>query len=84
VLLVHKATEMCLICDEGRVSFEARPQEGGMSSNALWRLQPLGVEWGGATPGGRSEGPCIEIGEGVLPFLHSGVLKEKERVLREV
>lgn len=66
VLLIHRATEMNLICDEGRVSFEARPQDGSVSSNALWRLQPLGAEWGGryATCGQVRETLCGKARDG--------------------
>ena len=38
---------MNLLCDESQVMFEAKQPDGGVSSNALWRLQPLSVEWGG-------------------------------------
>ncbi|GJP70343.1 hypothetical protein CLOP_g1288 [Closterium sp. NIES-67] len=50
VVVTHRASEMHLVCDEGQVFFEARAQTepgGRVSSNALWRLQPLSVEWGG-------------------------------------
>ena len=38
---------MNLLCDESQVMFEAKQPDGAVSSNALWRLQPLSVEWGG-------------------------------------
>ncbi|CAI5497159.1 unnamed protein product [Closterium sp. Naga37s-1] len=47
VMLIHRASEMNLVCDEGKVVFEARKQDGGPSSNALWMVQPTCVEWGG-------------------------------------
>ncbi|CAI5468551.1 unnamed protein product [Closterium sp. Yama58-4] len=77
VVVTHRASEMHLVCDEGQVFFEARGQNepggGRVSSNALWRLQPLTVEWGGRFASGDQQFH--------LKHLATGLYLESRRLL---